>query len=115
MDLFSKFVPSPGNPFPSDTAEFFGPFTLVNGSLWPSVPVKPQPYRFRVLNGSNARTYQLFLVDDSNTIRNELVRQIGTDAGLLGNAVTIDSLKYSASTPTFSNSPKGLILSLIHI
>jgi spore coat protein A len=94
--------------YPSDTAEFFGPFTLVNGSLWPSVPVKPKPYRLRVLNGSNARTYQLFLVDnETNVVRNDLIRQIGTDAGLLGNAVCIDSLKYAASTPNFAKGPKG--------
>src|ERR1017187_31136 len=106
----TKFTPTADKPAPSDTAEFFGPFTLVNGSLWPRVPVKPKPYRFRVLNGSNARTYQLFLVDDTNTVRNDLVRQIGTDAGLLGKAVSIDSLNYSASTPDFANTPKGLIL-----
>jgi FtsP/CotA-like multicopper oxidase with cupredoxin domain len=107
----NKFNSTGPGSAPSDTAEFFGPFTLVNGSLWPSVPVKPKPYRFRVLNGSNARTYQLFLVDDMNQVRNDLVRQIGTDAGLLGKAVSIDSVKYSASTPDFANTPKGLILS----
>ncbi|QJW99090.1 multicopper oxidase family protein [Frigoriglobus tundricola] len=106
----SKFVPSDAQPVPSDTAEFFGPFTLVNGSLWPSLGVKPQPYRLRVLNGSNARTYQLFLVDDTNTVRNELVRQIGTDAGFLGAAVPVSSLMYPASDPAFPRGPKGLIL-----
>jgi o-aminophenol oxidase len=108
----TKFIPTNANPIPSDTGEFFGPFTLVNGSLWPSIDVKPQPYRYRVLNGSNARTYQLFLIDDTGTIRNDLVRQIGTDAGLLGNAIAIDTLQYPASDPTFQNKnkPKGLIL-----
>jgi spore coat protein A len=106
----SKFVPTDASPLPQDTAEFFGPFTLVNGSLWPSVDVQPKPYRFRVLNGSNARTYQLFLVDDTGALRNDLIRQIGTDAGLLADAVCIDSLKYPASDPTFPSKPKGLIL-----
>jgi spore coat protein A len=109
----SKFVPTDANPVSQDTAEFFGPFTLVNGSLWPSVEVKPQPYRFRLLNGSNARTYQLFLVDAMGALRNDLIRQIGTDAGLLGNAVSLDSLHYPASDPTFPNNknkPRGLIL-----
>jgi spore coat protein A len=78
-----------------------------------------------VLNGSNARTYQLFLVDDTNKIRNDLIRQIGTDAGLMGKAVSIDSIKYPAYTQTpllpnqpttmnanyCANLPKGLILS----
>lgn len=96
-------------PGSSDTAEFFGPFTLVNGSLWPRVEVQAEPYRLRVLNGSNARTYQLFLVDDTNQIRNDLIRQIGTDAGLLAAPVSIDTLKYppDPSLPDL----KGLILS----
>jgi spore coat protein A len=106
----SKFIPTSQDALPQDTAEFFGPFTVVNGSLWPSVRVQPKPYRFRMLNGSNARTYQLFLVDDSNTIRNELIRQIGTDAGLMAEAVAIDKVKYAPSQPTCPNLPKGLIL-----
>jgi o-aminophenol oxidase len=93
---------------PPDTAEFFGPFTLVNGSLWPTVDVRRKPYRLRLLNGSNARTYQLFLVDDANQVRNDLIRQIGTDAGLLCKAVPIDGLKYPPSPgPAL---PKGLTL-----
>jgi spore coat protein A len=106
----SKFVPTDAIPTPQDTAEFFGPFTLVNGSLWPSVEVKPQAYRFRVLNGSNARVYQLFLVDDKGALKNDLISQIGTDAGFLGEAVGIDKLKYPASDPKFAGKPKGLIL-----
>ena len=102
----SKFVA--GIP---DTAEFFGPFTLLNGSLWPSRCVEAKPYRFRVLNGSNARTYQLFLIDDKGKIRNDLIRQIGTDAGFLGTAVSIDSLKYGTSWPNMTGKQKGLILS----
>lgn len=98
---------------PPDTAEFFGPFTLVNGSLWPTVPVRCRPYRLRVLNGSNARSYQLFLVDDTNKVRNDLIRQIGTDAGLLGQAVPIDSLTYPPRPDSPGAPPlaKGLILS----
>ena len=109
----SKFIPTAKNPRPLDTAEFFGPFTLVNGSLWPSVLVKPKPYRLRVLNGSNARTYQLFLVDDTNKVRNDLIRQIGTDAGLMGNAVSIDDIKYPPDRdhPGNPQREKGLILS----
>ena len=33
---------------------------LVNGRPWPYLNVKKRKYRFRVLNGSNARVYQLF-------------------------------------------------------
>jgi len=31
-----------------DTAEFFGPVTLVEGLLWPRVPVRPQAYLLRL-------------------------------------------------------------------
>jgi len=39
-----------------NTMEFFGPFTMVNGTIWPHLPVESREYRLRVLNGSNART-----------------------------------------------------------
>jgi spore coat protein A len=41
--------------------EAFPPFTAVNGKVWPRLEVQPATYRFRVLNGSNARTYRLVL------------------------------------------------------
>ncbi len=88
------------------TMEFFGPFTLVNGTIWPFCMVKPKPYRLRVLNGSNARTYQLFLIDEQGNIRNDLIRQIGTDGGLLGKPVQLDEVVYTAPP-----GPKGLVLS----
>ena len=47
------------------TMEFFGPFTLVNGTIWPHLPVEARQYRLRLLNGSNARIYRLVLLDES--------------------------------------------------
>ena len=44
--------------------ECFGPFTVVNGAVWPILDVEPTTYRFRVLNGSNARTFRLVLLRD---------------------------------------------------
>jgi spore coat protein A len=74
-----------------DTAEFFGPLTLVEGRLWPRVPVRPAVYRLRLLNGSNARTYRLHLVGetaDEEHVSDEHHRLlvIGTDGGLLWRA-----------------------------
>ncbi len=34
---------------------------LVNGKLFPYLDVEPRPYRFRVVNASNARFYYLSL------------------------------------------------------
>jgi spore coat protein A len=65
-----------------DVLEAFGPFTVVNGKVWPVFDVVPTTYRFRVLNGSNARTYRLVLVRDVEHDLGRIV-QIGTDHGLL--------------------------------
>lgn len=71
------------------TMEFFGPFTLVNGIIWPYLPVEARQYRLRLLNGSNARVYRLVLLDESGTAVHEQIKQIGTDGGLLGQPVDI--------------------------
>ncbi len=93
-------------PNPDDrTSEFFGPFTLVNGRIWPRCDVKPRPYRLRVVNGSNARTYQLILMDETGAVRHDLVRQIGADGGLLPSAVRLSDL-----APMEDGRPRGLIL-----
>src|SRR5260370_23879149 len=67
-----------------DTMEFFGPFTLVNGTIWPYLPVEARQYRFRILNGSNARFYRFCLLDANGTPVHHLIKQLGTDGGLLG-------------------------------
>src|SRR5258708_12515930 len=62
--------------------ECFSPFTTVNGVIWPEVEVEPTTYRFRVLNGSNARTYRLVLTREGQP-DHDRIRQIGSDGGLL--------------------------------
>jgi spore coat protein A len=41
--------------------EYFGDVMLVNGKVWPYLDVEPRMYRFRILNGSNARIMTLDL------------------------------------------------------
>jgi FtsP/CotA-like multicopper oxidase with cupredoxin domain len=65
-----------------DVMEAFAPFTVVNGKVWPVLEVEPATYRFRLLNGSNARTYRLVLVHDGEPALDRIT-QIGTDHGLL--------------------------------
>jgi FtsP/CotA-like multicopper oxidase with cupredoxin domain len=65
-----------------DVMESFSPFTTVNGVIWPRVEVEPTTYRFRVLNGSNARTYRLVLTREGQPDHDRIV-QIGSDGGLL--------------------------------
>ena len=66
--------------------EFFGNTIMVNGKVWPNLNVKPQQYRFRVLNGSNSRFYHLQLSNQQQFI------QIGTDGGYLPQPVELSSL-----------------------
>ncbi|MGW4468980.1 multicopper oxidase family protein [Nonomuraea sp. NPDC004354] len=73
------------------TRPFAGPYTLVNGVVWPYMDVEPRWYRFRVLNAANARTFRLRLLDEaSGQPVTGVVKQIGSDGGLLPAPVAID-------------------------
>jgi FtsP/CotA-like multicopper oxidase with cupredoxin domain len=71
-----------------EVMEAFPPFTVVNGKVWPMLDVRPANYRFRVLNGSNARTYRLVLMRDGAPELGRMI-QIGTDHGLLRTPVPV--------------------------
>jgi spore coat protein A len=73
-----------------DTMEAFAPFTVVNGKVWPLLEVQPDTYRFRVINGSNARTYRLVLFRDGAPDLDR-ISQIGTDHGLLRTPARVPS------------------------
>ncbi len=66
------------NPQPNPTVhpfwipEFIGDTIVVNGKTWPYLDVEPRQYRFRYVNGSNARFYEL-------TFREVKVRRDGTE------------------------------------
>lgn len=64
-------------PDPSILPEFFGDIILVNGKAWPVLNVEPRQYRFRVLNGSDSRFYNLKLTEGVK------MWQIGSDQGFL--------------------------------
>jgi spore coat protein A len=66
---------------------FFGDVALVNGIAWPYLNVEQRKYRFRLLNGSNSRSYTLQLGDGSTDIH-----QIGSDGGLLEAPVHLTEL-----------------------
>nr|AXL06062.1 copper oxidase [uncultured bacterium] len=73
-----QYLPATGT-----SAPITGPFTLVNGVIWPHLDVEARWYRFRVLNAANSRFFRLDLVDEAGTVVNDAVRIIGTDSGLL--------------------------------
>ena len=63
---------------------FFGPFTMVNGVVWPYLSVEARRYRFRVVNVSLARAYRLAVVDEqTGEAVAGAMTLIGTDLGLL--------------------------------
>ncbi len=68
---------------------FSGPFTTVNGVIWPHLNVEPRWYRFRIANVSNVRPYHLQLtLSDGSPVPDDAVKLIGTDGGLLAAPVS---------------------------
>ncbi|MFJ3901912.1 multicopper oxidase family protein [Streptomyces sp. NPDC090025] len=67
-------------------AGVLGDVILVNGAPWPVYEADAARHRLRVLNASNARHYELALVDDAG--RELPLVQIGADQGLLAAPVT---------------------------
>jgi spore coat protein A, manganese oxidase len=66
--------------------EFFGDIIMVNGKVWPNLNVDRHQYRFRILNGSNARFYNLKMSNGMPFI------QIGSDGGFLPKPAELTSL-----------------------
>ncbi len=67
-----------------------GDTILVNGAVTPTFNAPAQFVRFRILNGSNARIYNLGFSDDRQFY------QIGTDGGLLDKPVALTRLRLSS-------------------
>ncbi len=65
---------------------FLGDRLLVNGAIQPYLLVEKRKYRFRILNGSNSRIYNLALNS------NQAFVQIGSDGGLLSAPVSRNSI-----------------------
>jgi FtsP/CotA-like multicopper oxidase with cupredoxin domain len=103
-----------------DVMEAFAPFTVMNGKVWPVLDVQPATYRFRVLNGSNARTYRLVLLRDGEPDLDRVV-QIGTDHGLLrapvplpANGLVLSSAERADLLVDFSDLEPGTQLTLLN-
>jgi spore coat protein A len=82
--------------------EFVGDTIVVNGKVWPFLSVEPRRYRFLFINGSNARTYELFINNPVTKVNGPPIWQIGTDGGYLDAPVKIDP-----------NAPKGQLQRLV--
>lgn len=84
--FFFNCVGEESNIHPYWVPEFFGNTIVVNGKVWPNFNVERREYRLRVLNGSNARFYNLSL---SNK---QTFTQVASDGGYLPSPVELTSL-----------------------
>ena len=89
----SMFYPSQGvtEYHPQWVPEFFGDVAVVNAKIWPVVDVEPRRYRLRIVNGSQARFYNLHFADE-NSGKELPFTQIGAEGGLLRAPVPMTAL-----------------------
>ena len=80
--------------------EFFGDVIVVNGRSWPYLNVEPRRYRFRLLDGSNARFYELVLENLQTPGAGPAIYVIGTDGGLLDAPATPSTSTYGPNPVT---------------
>lgn len=81
---------------PIHNPEFFGNTMVVNGKSWPVLNVEPRRYRFRLLDGCNARALILKIVSDPLALRPVAPAlsfwQIGNEGGFLPAVTNLDQL-----------------------
>ena len=102
-------VPDPINSFIPDSdvspiwnPEFFGNTIIVNGNTWPKLTVEARRYRFRFLNGCDART--LVLKFDDSRVQ---AWQIGNETGFLVSPVNVNE---TPPDPSVADGAKAVLL-----
>ena len=111
-ELVGDFLPT-GEYSPIWNPEFFGNSIMINGNTWPFLKVEQRRYRFRFLNGCQAR----FLILDFNNVPGVEVWQIGNEGGFLaapvnltttnGNRILMGLAERADVIVDFTNVPKG--------
>lgn len=99
-------VKSPSTEPGSDRPEFLGKVIFVNGRPSPYHELNSRIFRLRILNGSNARTYTLALMNpDSQTASGHFswfthrMQVIGTEGGLLTRSLRLAEFGYLTIAP----------------
>lgn len=87
--LFYPVDPTNPEIHPFWSPEFFGDVITVNGKTWPYLSVAPRKYRFHLLNGSNARFYNMWLQNLATNKMGPAIVQVGTDGGMLDEPAVI--------------------------
>jgi spore coat protein A len=77
---------------PTIQNQFLGDTALVNGKVWPFLNVKQGKYRFRMLNGSQARVYDLRLENLDDPAQVIPFNLIGTDGGLIDGPIPLATI-----------------------
>jgi len=119
-ELQIPFIPGttlggqPSDVSPIWNPEFFGNTMVVNGNSWPNLQVEQRRYRFRFLNGCNARTL-ILRMDNGGTFW-----QIGADGGFLPAPVELSQLLIAPAERAdviidFTNVPLGTNIILENI
>ena len=108
---------TPGTPDPY-MGGVFGDVVLVNGAPWPVLEVAAVRYRFRLLNASNARRYQLAL-SPAPPGGSGFV-QVGSDGGLLAEPMRHDTIEIAPAerfdvVVDFSRYPVGQEVTLTNL
>ena len=117
---------SPTNPdiHPFWTPEFFGDVMTVNGKSWPYLSVAPRKYRFRVLDGCNARFLNMWLINLATNSNGPKISVVGADGNFLDSPADLDpaSGKTLFMAPgerydvviDFSGVPQGTVFTLMN-
>jgi spore coat protein A len=107
---------------PSCVPEFFADTPVINGEAYPYVEVEPRRYLFLLLNGSQARFYNLNLFFESLMNAKEpdfskpgpAFLQIANEAGLLPAPVVLNApptlMRYASDDSVDPDGPKNLLL-----
>jgi spore coat protein A, manganese oxidase len=75
--------------------EFIGDVAIVNGAPWPVLKVEPRRYLFRLLDGSNARMYNLAFGGVMPGETAAPVYVIGSDDNYLNNPVKVNTVFFA--------------------
>jgi FtsP/CotA-like multicopper oxidase with cupredoxin domain len=109
--------PANPNKHPFWIPEFFGDVINVNGKAWPVLDVQPRRYRFRFVNGSNARFYSMQLFNQQGVDMHQngpvgpAIWQIGSDGGFFNSPVKLgDPANGIHACDGTNNPPPGNVL-----
>lgn len=75
----------------NETESTYGDVIQVNGQPWPLLSVEPRKYRFRILNSSLSRTFNITVVDNGSGDHLPL-EVVASDSGFLSSPVTTTNL-----------------------